>query len=153
MAAFHSGGLLVELVWQCRVKHRCELGREDSLARSSPPVVSPPSKECFVVIPCVDIKRDRCIDANVGGVEAARLEELPNRLVAMEVGEGAEHGAGEPERMTDAVVVVDNGDLDSRRCNLEQCVDGSLGDVGLVAEEEHEAADRRIDRGERGHDR
>lgn len=81
--------------------------------------MSPPSKECFVVIPCVDIKRDRCVDANVGGVEAARLEEPPNRLVAVKCCEGAEHGASEPEWMTGAVGVVDNGDLDSGCGNLK----------------------------------
>lgn len=86
---------------------------KDSLTQPSPPAVSLAGKERFVVIPRVDIKRDWCIDTNVGGVEAARLEEFPNRLVAVKRCEGVEDGAGKPERMASAVVVVHNGDLDS----------------------------------------
>ena len=118
-----------------------------SSRRASPP--SPTDR--LVVLPGVDVARDRARHGHLGDRLAGAVHQPPDALVAVQRGELAERAAREGERVAAAVVVAAGGERRLAAAR-HQRRDRRRRHAGLVAEQEHEDVNAGVDRGERGGD-
>jgi hypothetical protein len=100
----------------------------------------------------VDVDRDGTGYGDGDQRVSGRVDQLPDRLVAVQRREPLEQGTAQPERVTEAVVVGADGQLRGPGPRHERR-DGRRVHQRLVAQEQHDPLGRRIDHGKRRRDR
>ena len=105
-----------------------------------------------VVLLCVHVARDRARDRHLGHLAGALVEQPPDALVAVQLGQRAEGAVGEGDRVPAAVLVAAHGERRVAAAG-EQRPHGLLRHARLVAEHQHQHVAAQVDGAQRRGDR